>query len=485
MVSKSQLGDLDYLNEGSFGKVYKVPDFRLRGDAMPLAYKEFTGDKAILAKSRSAARLVVDFRTALTADERAELDQYYMWPRELVEDDASREICGFVMPLIPEECFWPSGTLADQPRTMEWLAASDRLLSVNQVSLDASENDRLYLAAQWVYAVAWLHRRGWVFGDLSFKNAAFALTPPRVVLFDCDAAAALTDLSRKQENTPFWDPPELGPAKPHRLQDTATDVYKLGLAIIRSMKGKKSAIQSRWVGRLDGILDAEGIDLVGQALSEDPDERPSAKELYLYLRQFTAPRMVRPTIAGAELATPLLPRGADARIFWRIENAQDVEIRVGHGSAQKATTVKWADNQNGCLFRVTEAGPVSITATNPYGTAALELGDVMLYELPSFSVTIGDLPHPAIPPVSSISLEPITRQLPTGVGSMPDTPRIPSPEPYEMLRVMAANRIVTPPWPRIDDAVAEGARSILELIRTGSDGYLAALRTQTAESGNG
>lgn len=483
MVSKSQLGDLDYLNEGGFGQVYKVPDFRLPGDATPLAYKEFTGDEATLAKSRSAARLVVDFRTALTADERAELDQYYMWPRELVEDDPSGKICGLVMQLIPEDFLWPSGNVAKSPRTMDWLAAPDRLLSANQVSLDASENDRLYLAAQWVYAVAWLHRRGWVFGDLSFKNAAFALTPPRVVLFDCDPAAALTDLSRKQANTLSWDPPELGPGK--GLQDTATDVYKLGLAIVRSMKGKSRALQARQVGRLAGILDAEGMALVGKALSEDPDERPSAKELYLYLRQFTAPRMVRPTIAGAELATPLLPRGADARIFWRIENAQDVEIRVGQGSAQKATTVKWADNQNGCLFRVTEAGPVSITATNPYGTAALELGDVMLYELPSFSVTIGDLPHPAIPPVSSISLEPITRQLPTGVGSMPDTPRIPSPEPYEMLRVMAANRIVTPPWPRIDDAVAEGARSILELIRTGSDGYLAALRTQTAESGNG
>ena len=31
----------------------------------------------------------------------------------------------------------------------------------------------------------------WVYGDLSFKNAAFAIRPPRMILLDCDGAADL------------------------------------------------------------------------------------------------------------------------------------------------------------------------------------------------------------------------------------------------------------------------------------------------------
>ena len=48
------------------------------------------------------------------------------------------------------------------------------------------------LLAQLVYDVARLHKQGWVYGDLSFKNAAFAISPPRMILLDCDGAADLT-----------------------------------------------------------------------------------------------------------------------------------------------------------------------------------------------------------------------------------------------------------------------------------------------------
>jgi hypothetical protein len=479
-VPKAELGTLVFLAAGGFGKVYSVPEFQLPDDLTALAYKEFTGDAAKRAKSRAAAEQVVHFRAALTPAERAALDEYYAWPRALVEDKPGK-ICGLVMPLIKPEFRWQSGNPAGKPRTMDWLAVSDGLLNANQVSLPVSENDRLYLVAQWVYAVAWLHKRGWVFGDLSFLNAAFAVAPPKVVLFDCDAAAPLTDLTRKQEHTPNWAPPK---PRPGNLQDTTTDVYKLGLAIVRSLKPGSGAMQAVKVKRLAGILDADGIDLVGKALLAEHDQRPNARDLYLYLRQVAAPRMVPPAIVEAELTTPLLPRGSDARIMWRIENAEDVEIRVGQDPAPQVTSIKWRDHPNGYPLRVAESGPVAITAINPYGSMTLELGDVMLYELPAFSVTIGDLPAPVIPPVSSVSLEPISRLVPAWVSAVPDIPRIPSPEPYDLLQLFTSDRTCTSPWPRIEDAVAESSKTIVELIRTGSEGYVTALLARNPENGN-
>jgi hypothetical protein len=59
-VSKLLLGSLTYLGEGGFSKVFRVPGFFLPDDPVPLAYKEFTRDQAVQARSVRAA---IAFRT--------------------------------------------------------------------------------------------------------------------------------------------------------------------------------------------------------------------------------------------------------------------------------------------------------------------------------------------------------------------------------------------------------------------------------------
>ena len=234
-VRKAKLGQLTFLAEGGFGKVFRVNEFTLPGDKTPLAYKEFTADHAAQARS---ARGAVAFRERLDPAERAELDYYCAWPRALVQD-VRGAVCGLLMPLIPNEFFCQladadSGQMTSRPREMGWLIASAAQRREAQIDLrEVDHTERLLLLAHLVYAIGRLHKHGWVFGDLSFKNAVFTLDPPRVMLLDCDGAADLADTGRKQSSTPYWDPPECpiraapGQRRQQDLQDSVTDNYKL------------------------------------------------------------------------------------------------------------------------------------------------------------------------------------------------------------------------------------------------------------------
>jgi serine/threonine protein kinase len=333
---------------------------------------------------------------------------------------------------------------------------------------EVSQNDRLFLMAQLVYAIAWLHNQGWVYGDLSYKNVVFALgDAPRIMLLDCDGAAPLGDLARKQAHSLFWKPPES-----ESQQDKMTDVYKLGLAIVRYLKpaGKRAkASQAYEAQRIADILDGDGVSLLEMVLRSDPAKRPTAKELYMYLRQFTEPRMTPPRVVRAELAMPLVMRDSDAKIFWEIENAETVLIRIGENHQ---VGIKWADNRDSCVFRAVYSGPVSVVASNPYGEFTHHVGDLMLYELPSFSVTIGNLPRPTVPPVEAFSLEPL------GIS------QIHFPISHDNLLDLTARGPLTPPWPRIDDALLTTSKAVVDLIADETTRYLTNLRGRDSESGH-
>jgi DNA-binding SARP family transcriptional activator/uncharacterized protein YegL len=291
-VRRPSLGKLISLARGAFGEVYRADNFALPGETAPLVYKQFTANRAEQAYSAESA---VEFRGALSLAERAELDSFSAWPRALVEDEAG-EVCGLLMSLLPKEFLLgsaadDSGESASTPREMSWLIASLEQRRAAQVHLpEIGRGDRLTLLAQLAHAIEWLHKRGWVFGDLSFKSIAFAVAPPRIMLLDCDGAAAVADDNRMQSSTPSWDPPEcsLYPSSGNprqTLQDPVTDVYKLGLAMLRGLTPGKGAASTTDAHRLDGVLDAEGIDLVAKALSVDRASRPSASELARYLDQ--------------------------------------------------------------------------------------------------------------------------------------------------------------------------------------------------------
>ena len=114
---------------------------------------------------------------------------------------------------------------------MQWLVATPAQRAANGV--DLVDTKRLVMLAQLVYVVGRLHKRGWVFGDLSFTNAVFAVNPPRMMLIDCDGAAASRPPPRSGAHARLWYRPSA--RRGFDEQDTMTDAYKLGLAILRCL----------------------------------------------------------------------------------------------------------------------------------------------------------------------------------------------------------------------------------------------------------
>lgn len=466
-VRKANLGQLTFLAEGGFGQVYRADEFNLPGDATALAYKEFTSEHA---RQGASARSVVAFRNKLSLADRTELDSYCAWPRALVEDDHG-SVCGLLMPLIPPDFFCrmsdpDTGKPTSKPREMGWLIASAAQRREAKIDLPEIEPvERLLLLARLVYAVARLHKHNWVFGDLSFKNAVFALDPPRVMLLDCDGAADLGDLNRHQASSPYWDPPEcpLGSraARGYQqdVQDAVTDTYKLGLAILRCLTPGKGAGTTKNPGRLgdSDVLGGEGTGLVTRALSEDRASRPTAKELYLSLRDIVRQHVTPPRILRARLAETFLLRGQSARIEWQISNAERVTVSVG---ASYTTAADLTVHASGFTFPAAESGPVRIEAVNRFGTVTADLGEITFIELPPFTVSFDNVPQPTVPPLQTFSLAPVNEVLTGDSDARRGAPAVPPIPPVDITGFFegfavggpGTHRIVpdVPPVPSVD-----------------------------------
>jgi hypothetical protein len=423
-VNRASLGPLEELAEGAFGKVYRTKQFRLPGDPSQIAFKEFTTN---VPEQGMSAKDAVLFRDLLTPADRADLDRCTVWPRAVVMERGA--VVGLLMPLIDAEFFFTvtdpaTGETTRKLRDLQWLIATPTQLKQNGAQ-DVSEIDRLVLLAQLVYDVARLHKQDWIYGDLSFKNAAFAVNPPRMILLDCDGAADLHDRGRNQAHSLGWEPPQCGP---NDKQDKATDVYKLGLAILRCLNPGKGAATMRDPNRVAGKLDLSGTALVARSVSPDPDTRPTAKELYAYLRGVVATVTTPPEVVSALLATPLRVRGMDARVEWEIRNVSQVTIRVG---ASTPVTVPVAANGGlgTHVFAARESGRVTIDAENRYGAIRVDLGELIVYEIPPFDPKslIGTLPRLAVPPLDAFTLDALAPALATVPRvAVPELPRLPA-----------------------------------------------------------
>jgi hypothetical protein len=422
-VNRAALGPLMELAEGAYGKVYRAEQCRLPGDPSPIAFKEFTTQ---IAEQARAAENAVSFRDLLSTVDRADLDRCTVWPRAIVEERGA--VVGLLMPLIGPEFFFKvtdqaTGETTTKLRDLQWLIAAPAQLAENGAQ-DVDETDRLVLLTQLVYAVARLHKQDWVYGDLSFKNAAFAISPPRMILLDCDGAADLHNRRRKQSHSLGWEPPECAQLN---VQGKATDVYKLGLAILRCLNPGKGAATMRDPTRLAGKLDTVGVTLIARAVDTDSAQRPTAKELYAYMRGIAASRIAPPQVLAARLATPLRARGMDAQVEWEIANVSEITIRVG---ASAPITVPVAVNSGPQIhvFPARESGPVTIEAGNQYGAVRANLGELMLYEIPPFDPKsfTGALPRLAVPPLEAFTLDALAPTLATVPRVViPELPRLP------------------------------------------------------------
>ena len=282
-IERSELqGWMSLIGAGGEGRVYST-EFRLPGDSTALAYKEYIQP----ADSERSAEAAVQFWQGLGQDERDFLGRHAAWPRELVLSRGA--VSGILMPLYRREFYflWQdpgTGEMGLRNREFYWLAMDAAYRQARKADIRLEDRvERLSLLAQLAGAIAFLHERGWVFGNISDRNAMYALDPARLMLIDCDGAASIRDIHRWQGHMPGWVPPEChdGPSR-QVLQDDVTDVYKLGLAVLRGMSGKLEATDP---GKLKGQLDQDGLFLVSCALSPDRLMRPSAREIAHYLER--------------------------------------------------------------------------------------------------------------------------------------------------------------------------------------------------------
>lgn len=486
-VKKTDLGTLEPLAKGGYGAVSRVGGNPIPGDPTPLAYKEFTSEYDAQRRSATAA---VAFRDSLSQADLADLDQCTVWPRELVLGPGG-EISGLLMRLIPDDFRCElldsvSGQKTAKVRDIQWLGATRVQRDAAEIDLrDIEPLERLILLGKLVYAVGRLHKHGWVFGDLSFRNAAFALDPPRMMLLDCDGAASLGDRARKQASTPNWDPPECpiahppGRRRPQDHQDDVTDVYKLGLAILRCLTPGKGITSTRNPDRLKGHLDAEGIALVRRALGANRLDRPTAKELYAYFFKVVSPQVRPPEVDYARLVTPFCARGMAARLEWQIRNADVLTVTVGNAPPR---TVDLSSHPDGYVIDKPEPGPVVVKVTNRFGTLPIDLGEITLYDLPAFTpFNPGALPRPVLPRLDAFTLEhmrPVLDAVP--VVRVPEVPAVPTPPTAELIGnlndTLTGGAAAPLPLPRLSDAVAEATRLVTGIVMDEAKEFAAAKR---------
>jgi hypothetical protein len=460
-VRETSLGRLTLIAEGGLGKVYRLGDYQLSGVPTALAYKKFK--TKIASQARSAER-AVRFRDAISPDAQASLDQVAVWPRALVEDQGGTVI-GLLMPLIPKVFFFRGNELLtgeekDLARGIEWLFKDAEYVAKAQVDiLYPDPAERLILLGKLVYAVGRLHKLGWVFGDISGKNAVWALRPPRVLLLDCDGAAPLSDLSRDQGNTLTWEPPEFEATR-RPLQTEATDVYKLGLVILRALT---QTVQARDPGRIvvgQGV-DATGAMLIRRAVDRTPSVRPTARQLYDYLQHMVASIARPPEVVFARLRKTFLIRGHDARVDWQISNATRVTVSAGGRDHQ----VDPNRHFDGYPFPMEQSGPVTLTVSNNLGSLVFDLGEIALYELPPLSVNVPTLPPPHIPNLPRLSLDsmaPVIDKVPA--VPLPDLPRVPALQTHDLVDTLRRKPAIAMAPPDVASAVLDASRVVSEVI---------------------
>ena len=302
-VSYTDLGVVGFTSDDDLGEVFRT-GFRLPGYRGPLVYKELRSSLSQEEYSRAIGgmRQAVRLRDSMSDEDRSSLDEVTVWPLALVEEGGV--VRGCLMPLIhPEfsiELHPPAtGRTVSRNRDLAWLCMRSRTtiragFSQDQVDEFSGLLVRMRILVWLVYSVALLHSHGAVYGDINLRSAVFCLGEhPRSVLTGCDRVARLDDVSRRQANSPFFLAPEceepgsnpFARGRAH-FQGTRTDVYKLGLCVVRCLSRGHGATQLKSADHLTGLLSPECLDVVKASLSQDPDQRPTAKQLYQALNNF-------------------------------------------------------------------------------------------------------------------------------------------------------------------------------------------------------
>ena len=298
-IDRADLGDLgDRLGKGGQATVHRLPSLRLPDVAGEGVYKHYH----VGHQPPHGLRAIVRARSKLAAPVRARLDEIASWPARVVIDRGV--ICGVVMPLIPGSFFdhrrLPSGKVSTLPREVQSLFIGPELAARAGLAFPDT-TERLAVCRDLAGALALLHENGLVFGDINAKNELFRTgAAPSVMLVDCDAVRIRGSAPVvRQLNAPDWAPPE------GAVLTQATDLYKLGLFILRTLSPGPQASTSRSPQRLRSVLDTEGRRLLGAALADLGRLRPQAAEWESYFADRTGLGAVPAQVKDAPVPQPV------------------------------------------------------------------------------------------------------------------------------------------------------------------------------------
>jgi hypothetical protein len=420
------------VGEGGEATVYDLPAFRLPGVSGSLLYKEYR-DPTV---DRGGLWTLVEKREKLTDSERWRLDELAAWPVRVVVDQGS--VVGVVMPKVGSAYFENvilQGSGKQElhlNQVMNLFIADDLLRRLGRAV--PSEEQRLWLCREFAGALAFYHDNlEVVFGDISPNNAAYRLGPsPSVVFIDCDGARPISHAGA-QCNTPDWVPPE------GKILSVASDLYKLGLFVLRSLSSGPGASNLTDPSRIGVRLDQTGTAMLARALGRDMRGRPSAREWHRYLSRLVGHPVDPPTIRHAGLDADHVLLGQPCMLRWDVDDAITVEVRHG-GETHRFDGRAGTGTQP---ITLAETGFVQVRAINDVGSDHTIIGPVAVVSppaqvsvpvpLPDLAWPIADVPDlpepdlPAFPVLPTVAMPETLTAVPAGGLRWPELPSVPCP----------------------------------------------------------
>ena len=142
---------------------------------------------------------------------------------------------------------------------------------------------------------------------------------------DCDAARRHGEVaSVPQLNAPDWDPPEGG-----GVLSKSTDLYKLGLFVLRCLTPDAMCSVNRDPSKARYVLDPTGLALLQAAIGGLPDRRTTAHQWVRYLTTANEAGNAAPTKVPKSRSGPLLRLFQELLIFSLVAGAGLFEYQTG------------------------------------------------------------------------------------------------------------------------------------------------------------
>ncbi|MEV6829504.1 hypothetical protein [Amycolatopsis sp. NPDC051102] len=393
------------LGSGGQAHIYELPELGLPDVPGPLVYKQYKPGKA----PKHGMGAIINLRSRLVPEPAKldRLDAVTTWPvRQVVDGDGAA--LGLILRRIPESFMQdvrlPNGGTRAKPREAQFLfIPPDRALRLGTPAPTPAE--RLTVCRDFAATLAFLHGELDVaFGDVNARNAVFRLgADPTVMFVDCDAVRKVSEIA-PQLNAPDWEPPE-GPDVLNR----ATDLYKLGLFVLRCLTPDRFSSVNRDPGEAGAVLDPAGRTLLAAALQDDPAGRPPAEEWARYLRHALGEPLGPPVLERVVPDRTIVAAGEPLTLSWTAQEATTVEA-AGAGIA--AVSVPGTAGTGTIVLHPARTGRITVTARNPLGKAAVLTEPVAVFDVPSFHDLPVPMPQLDLPRLVPAQLPAVGRVLP-------------------------------------------------------------------------